>query len=258
MTTYRRWLRAALLALIGFCNATPVVSAAEVLVLSTTSTKEALTELAPMFERLSGHSVRLEFVGGTAMAERIRTNATGDVLVGPEELSDTLLREGRLVAGSRVNFARSVVAVAVRAGAEKPDVSSPEAFKRTMSAARSFSYSKGVSGQQFVELMTRLGFADAVKQKSVLPKAGEVVGEVVARGAAELGVQQLSELLPVPGIDIAGLVPSELQPDILYGASIVAGSKSAEAAKALAEFLRSPEAIVVLKKHGFKEMSPGP
>ena len=183
------------------------MNAADIVVLSTTSAREALTELVPMFQSITGHTVSVSYSPGSGMGDRIRSGAAGDLLIAPAEFSDPLIKEGRLIAGSRVDFARSGSAVAVRAGTPKPDIGSPESFKQALIAARTVSYSRGSSCLQFVEAIARLGIADVVKQKSVLPESGELVGAVVARGAAEIGIQQLSELLPVPGIDIVGPLP---------------------------------------------------
>ncbi len=160
------------------------------------------------------------------------------------------MKGGLLVPGSRVDFARSRSGVAIRAGAPKPDISSPESFKQALIAARTVSYSRGASGLQFLEAVAQLGIADVVKQKSVPPEPGELVGAVVARGAAEIGIQQVSELLPVRGIEIVGPLPRQLQKEIIYGASALPVSKAPEAAKVFATFLRSETAAPVLKKHG--------
>jgi molybdate transport system substrate-binding protein len=244
----------ACLAFIGMLAAASPMNAADIVVLSTTSAREALTELVPMFQSITGHTVSVSYSPGSGMGDRIRSGAAGDLLIAPAEFSDPLIKEGRLIAGSRVDFARSGSAVAVRAGTPKPDIGSPESFKQALIAARTVSYSRGASGLQFVEAIARLGIADVVKQKSVLPESGELVGAVVARGAAEIGIQQLSELLPVPGIDIVGTLPVPLQKEIIYGTSALPNAKAPEAAKVFAIFLTSTIAGPVLKKHGLDPM----
>jgi len=250
----RRSIVVACVAAVGLLFGSSPMNAAEVIVLSTTSAREALAELVPMFQRTTGHTVIVTYSPGSGIGEKIRSGAAGDLLIAPAEFSDPLVKEGRLVGGSRVDFARSGSSVAVRAGAPKPDISSPESFKQALLAARTVSYSRGASGLQLVEVMARLGIADVVKQKSVFPEPGELVGAVVARGAAEIGIQQLSELLPVSGIDIVGPVPSELQKDIVYGTSALPDGKAPEAARIFAAFLRSPTAAPVLEKHGLRPM----
>jgi molybdate transport system substrate-binding protein len=179
----RRSIVVACVAAVGLLVGSSPMNAAEVIVLSTTSAREALAELVPMFQRTSGHTVIVTYSPGSGIGEKIRSGAAADLLIAPAEFSDPLVKEGKLVAGSRVDFARSGSSVAVRAGAPKPDLSSPESFKQALLAARTVSYSRGASGLQLVEVMARLGIADVVKQKSVFPEPGELVGAVVARGA---------------------------------------------------------------------------
>lgn len=226
--------------------------AEEIHLLSTTSAKEALGEVIPMFEQASTHKVRASFSPGSGLAARFASGVDADLLVAPADFSEPMLASGQLLAGSRVDFARSVVALAVRAGAPKPDIRSTESFKRALLDAKSVAYSRGASGMQFVGVLEQLGIAEAIKQKTVLPDPGELVGSVVARGAAELGIQQVSELLPVSGIEIAGLLPSELRKDIVYSISALPGRSKLDASRAFAEFLRSPVVGPVLRKHGLE------
>jgi molybdate transport system substrate-binding protein len=247
---YRQNIVVACLTVIGLLAGSSPMNAAEIVVLSTTSAKEALAELVPMFERSTGHTVNVAYSPGSGIGQKIASGAAGDLLIAPPDFSDPLMKGGLLVPGSRVDFARSRSGVAIRAGAPKPDISSPESFKQALIAARTVSYSRGASGLQFLEAVAQLGIADVVKQKSVPPEPGELVGAVVARGAAEIGIQQVSELLPVRGIEIVGPLPRQLQKEIIYGASALPVSKAPEAAKVFATFLRSETAAPVLKKHG--------
>ena len=225
---------------------------ADIVILSTIAFKEALTELIPLFERESVHKVKVEFAGGPLTAEKVRQGAPGDLFIGPSEFSDALLAEGKLVGGSRVPFARSGSAVAVRAGAPRPVIGTPQEFKDALLAAKSVSYSRGASGIQFLRVLERLGIADAVKAKLVAPQPGELVGSVVARGDAEIGVQQLSELLPVRGIDILGALPPGLQAEILYAASVLPQSTAREAAQTFVAFLRSAKAAHTIRERGME------
>lgn len=227
----------------------------EIVVLSTIAFKEALIELIPHFERSSAHKIKVAFAGGPITADKVRQGAAGDLFIGPAEFSDALLAEGKLVAGSRIPFAISGSAVAVRAGAPRPDIGTPEQFKRTLLAAKSVSYSRGASGIQFARILERLGIADEVKAKLVASQPGELVGAVIARGAAEIGVQQLSEMLHVAGIDILGPLPPELQVAIVYAASVLPQTTQPEAAQAFVKFLRSPEAVGIIREKG---MEPAP
>ena len=228
---------------------------ADIVVLSTIAFKEALHDLVPLFERESIHRVKVEFAGGPITAEKVRQGAAGDLFIGPSEFSDALLAEGKLVAGSRLPFARSGSAVAVRAGAARPPIDTAEQFKNALLAARTVSYSRGASGIQFLRVLERLGIADQVKAKLVSPKPGELVGSVVARGDAEIGVQQLSELLPVRGIDILGPLPPGLNAEIVYAASVLPQSTARAAAQAFVAFLRSPKAAGVIREKGMEPAS---
>jgi len=227
---------------------------AEIVVFSTISAKEALIELVPEFERASGHKVNITYGGGSGLSKQILDGKTGDLFIGPREFSGPLEKEGRLLAGSRVEFARSSTGLAVRAGVPKPDIGSPEKLKNMLLAAAGVSYSAGASGMHFVKVLEQLGIADAVRKKHVPPRAGELVGAVVARGDADIAVQQISELLPVPGIQILDPLPVEFQQAILYGASLFPQSAQRDAAQALVTFLRSEAARVVLRKKGLDPM----
>jgi molybdate transport system substrate-binding protein len=224
--------------------------AAEIVVLGTTAAKEALVEIVPLFERASGHKVNITFASGPRMVERIRTGATGDLFIGPDEYNEPLLKEGKLVAGSGVDFAHSLTGVAVRAGAPRPDISTPEKFKSALVAAKTVSFSGGASGIHVVNVLDRLGINDAIKAKHVAPQGDEPVAAVVARGAAEIGIHQISQLLPVPGIDIVGPFPGDLQKIIAYAATVLLGSTQREAGSAFVTFLRSPPAAAIIKKKG--------
>src|SRR5262245_36813958 len=142
--------------------------AAEITVLSTTAAQEALTEIIPLFERTSGHKVSVTFASGPRMVERIRAGATGDLFIGPDEYNEPLLKEGKLVARSGVEFAHSLTGVAVRAGAPRPDISTPEKFRNALLAAKSVCFSGGASGMHIVNVFERLGIGDAIEAKRVV------------------------------------------------------------------------------------------
>jgi molybdate transport system substrate-binding protein len=247
-------IAAAFAAMLSMSAASITINAAEISVLSTTASKEALLELVPMFERASGHRVNITYGGGVDMTNRVRGGIAVDLFIGPAEFTDLLLREGKLVAGSRVDFARSSTGVAVRAGATRPDIGTPEKLRAALLAAKSVSYSAGASGIHFVKVLERLGIAQQVQSARVAPRPGELVGAVVARGAAEIGVQQISELLPVEGIDILGPLPGELQQVIVYGASALPLSTQHEAAMEFVAFLRSGHAAPVIRKKGMEPL----
>jgi molybdate transport system substrate-binding protein len=227
------------------------VDGAEIVVFSTISAKEALIELVPEFERASGRKVNITYAGGPGLANRIREGTHGDLFIGPEEFSGPLIEEGRLLGETRTAFARSTTALAVRAGTPKPDLGSAEKLKSALLAAPSVSYSAGVSGILFLKILERLGIAEAIAAKRVAARPGELIGAVVARGAADIGVQQISELLPVQGIDILPL-PAGLQETIVYGATAFPQSAQRLAAQAFVSFLRSAAAHAVLRRKGLE------
>ena len=223
---------------------------AELLVFCTISTKEALIELAPEFEHVSGHKLNVTYAGGSDLSKRIANGMQGDLFIGPEEFSGPLIQQGKLKADSRVAFALSGTGLAVRAGVAKPDISTPDNLKRTLLAAKAVSYSAGASGMHFVKVIQQLGIEAAIAAKRVTPQPGELVGAVVARGDADIGVQQISELLPVAGIQILDPLPAALQQTIRYGATVFPQSKQGEAARAFVNFLRSDASKKVLREKG--------
>ncbi len=240
------------LGVIGMSLGATTGQCAEFVVFSTISAREALIELVPEFEHASGHKVNITYAGGSDLSKRIFSGTRGDLFIGPEEFSEPLMKDGKLLAGSRTAFARSGTGLAVRAGVPKPDISSPEKLKSVLLAAGAVSYSAGASGMHFVKVLERLGIADAVAAKRVVPRAGELVGAVVARGAADIAVQQISELLPVPGIEILDPLPAELQQTIIYGATLFPQSTQRAAAQAFVSFLRSEAARTVLRRKGLE------
>jgi molybdate transport system substrate-binding protein len=165
------------------------------------------------------------------------------------------VKNRKVIPGTRVDLARSVIAMAVRASAPKPDISTLEGLKRTLLAAKSIAYSDSTSGVYLsTELFQRLGIADAIRSKCTRIDVG-MVGTVVARGDAEIGFQQLSELLPIAGIDIVGPIPSEAQKMTVYSGGVVVNSQQLAMAKQFLLFLTSPEAAVAIKKSGMQPAS---
>jgi len=222
----------------------------KLVVICTMSCKEALIELVPAFERESGCAVDITYGAGPELARRISGGLPADIFVGPEEFSGPLIEEGRLVGESRTAFAHSGAVLAVKAGTPRPDVSSPQKLKEALLAAKAVCYSRGASGIHFVQACEKLGIADAVAAKLVKPRPGEMVGPVLVRGEADIGVQQPAELLPVPGVEIVGPLPPELRQTIVYGATVFAGSIEREGNQAFVEFMRSHAAREVLRETG--------
>jgi molybdate transport system substrate-binding protein len=225
-------------------------SKGQIAVICTMSCKEALIELVPEFEHESGYRVQATYGAGPELSKQISGGTRADIFVGPEEFSGPLIEEGKLVASSRTAFAHSGAALAIKAGAPKPDISSAEKLKGVLLAAKAISYSRGASGIHFLQACERLGIADEVAAKLVKPRPGEMVGPVLVRGEADIGVQQPAELLPVIGIEIIGPLPAELRQTIVYGATVFTGSAQREGNQAFVEFMRSHAAREVLHETG--------
>jgi len=177
------------------------------------------------------------------------------VLIMAGEALDGLIKQGKVIAGTRVDLARSRIGVAVRAGARKPDIGSVDAFTRALLDAKSIAYSASASGVYLsTELFQRLGIADRIRNKSKMIES-EPVGAVVARGDAEIGLQQISELLPVPGIDYVGPLPPQIQKVTVFSAGIARGAKNTDAATALVKFLASAAAVPAIAKSALEPMT---
>lgn len=210
-------------------------------------------QLAPRFEKSS--RFHLQTVSGPSMGStpgaipvRLARGETADLVIMARSALDELVQKGLIVDGSQVDLARSRIAMAVRAGATPPDISSVAAFRRALLQARSVAYSDSASGVYIsTELFKRLGIAREMANKSRQIPA-EPVGAVVARGEAEVGFQQLSELLPIPGIKIVGPIPDELQKVTVFSAGIVAKSNFQGAARALIRYLSSPDACTIIEQ----------
>jgi molybdate transport system substrate-binding protein len=213
--------------------------------------KAVVLDIVPEFERAQGTKLAITWASTNMLMDEIASGATGDLAILTDEAIDELIRQGKVVAGSRVDLARSAIGIAVRAGAAKPDIGTPDALKAALLAARAISYSKtGISGIYFPTVLERLGIADAVK--IVIPPPGVLVGEVVAKGEADIGVQQISELLPVPGIEIVGQLPTALQKLTVFSAGVFVGAKEPQAANALVAVLTSAAARPLYERKGME------
>ena len=164
------------------------------------------------------------------------------------------IKGGKVVSGSKVDLAKSGVGVAVKAGAPKPDISTSDALKKTVLAAKSIGYSTGPSGNYIVSLFEKMGIADQVKGKLKQTPTGVFVGSIIASGEVEIGFQQVSELSQFPGLDYVGPLPADVQRFTTFSSGIIAGAKEADAAKALVKFITAPAAAAAYKKRG---MEPG-
>jgi molybdate transport system substrate-binding protein len=228
--------------------------AAEIRVLSTQATEEAYRELVPQFEQASGHKVATVFTGTLDANKRLAAGESYDLLIMSAPSIDEHIKSGKVAAGSRVDLAKSGVGVGVKAGAPKPDISTTEALKKTLLAAKSIGYSTGPSGVYMIGLFQRLGIADEVKPKLKQTPTGVFVGSIIASGEAEIGFQQVSELSHFAGVDYIGPLPADVQQFTTFASGIMAGAKEPDAAKALVKFITSPNAAAAFKKRG---MEPG-
>jgi molybdate transport system substrate-binding protein len=230
------------------------VHAAEIRVLSTQATEPAYRELVPQFEKASGHKVTTVFTGTLDANKRLAAGETYDLLIMSAPSIEEHIKAGKVMAGNRVDLAKSGVGVGVKAGAPKPDISTTEALKRTLSAAKSIGYSTGPSGVYMLGVFQRMGIADEIKHKLKQTPTGVFVGSIIANGEAEIGFQQVSELSHFAGVDYVGPLSAEIQQFTIFSSGIIAGAREADAAKALVNFITAPAAAGVFKKIG---MEPG-
>jgi molybdate transport system substrate-binding protein len=214
--------------------------------------RHVLAELGDAYEQQSGQPVVIVSVGGVDAARRVDDGDAFDFVVLAADVIDQLAAGGRVDPGSRTDLARSAVAIAIAAGAARPDVSNESAIRDAVLRARSIGYSTGPSGAHLVRLFERWGIADAIAPRIVQASPGISVGTLVARGDVELGFQQLSELMHVPGVDVIGPLPPEIQVTTIFSAAVCTVSRCAAAAEALLSFFASPEADAAKRRHGME------
>src|SRR5438477_6464007 len=252
-----------LLSFIGAVALSGMGSAADVNVMISAGFHGAYSELAPVFERASGHhliTTRGPSMGDSpeAIPARLGRGEAADVVILDGGAADELGRRGLVRADSKVELARSLVGMVVRAGAARPDIGSVNAFRSTLLAAKSIAYSDSGSGTYLsTTLFPKLGVADQVASKSQKvrgPPSGEPVAAVVARGEAEIGFQQVSELIHVPGVTFVGTIPAELQPDVSFAGALTSNARQPEAGSALLRFLAAPAAAPAILKAGLKPL----
>jgi len=224
-------------------------------VLASVALSAVLRDLAPDFEKATGNKLNISFGLAAELKKRVLDGEAADVIIVTRSMLDDLQKANRLAADSLANVAGTPVSVAARSGAPKPDISSVEAFKRALLGARSVVYSDpakgGVSGVHFARVIDRLGIAEQMKAKTILVPGAEAA-EVVARGEAELGIAQRSEIVPVAGAEWIGPLPGELASTTVFAAAVGAATKSPEAAQSLIRFLTGVSAAPRLKAKGFE------
>ena len=224
----------------------------EIKVMTSNALRAVLGELVPAFERAHGHKIAATYDPARRASKRIAEGETADVAISSAPAIELLVNQGVIAATSRRTLARYGIGIAVRAGAPKPDIGSVAAFKRTLLAAKSIACTvEGASGIYFTKLIERLGIAEQVNAKANR-RAGGLIGELVASGETKLAVQQIPELLAVPGIDLVGPLPQALQVNSVLVAGVFTVSEQPEAARALIEFLATPDSLRVFKVRGFE------
>ena len=228
--------------------------AAELKVLSTQATEDTYRELVPQFEKATGHKVATIFTGTLDAQKRLAAGENYDMIIMAAPAIDAQIKAGKVVSGSRVDLAKSGVGLAVPKGAPKPDISTTEALKKTLLAAKSIGYSTGPSGVYMISLFEKLGLMDQVKPKLKQTPTGVFVGTIIANREVEVGFQQVSEVGNFPGVDYIGPLPADVQQMTVFSSGIVVDAKEAEPARALVKFLTTPEAGAAFRKRG---MEPG-
>ena len=220
--------------------------------ISSMATRQLLAELVAAYAQRSDCAIAIESVGGVDAAKRVQAGEPFDLVFLASDAIDKLIVAGHIDARSKVDLVRSGVAVAVRAGAQQPDISSEKAVRQAVLAARSISYSTGPSGVALGQLFERWGIADIIRERIVQAPPGVPVGTLVARGEVELGFQQLSELIRVQGITLVGPLPPEIQITTTFSAGICTGSMQAPVARDLLDFMASAQAADAKRRQGME------
>lgn len=230
--------------------------AADIKLVSATGMTPVLNELAPQFERTTGHKLLIQY-GLAALKRQIEAGENFDLAILSPRTMDALIKQGKIAGGTYAGIARSGMGVAVRAGAHKPDISSVDAFRRALLNAKSITYApEGPTGIFLAKVLERLGIAEQMKAKTRPQQSAERIAHAVADGEAELGFAVISLILPVRGAEVLGLFPPELQDYVVYTVGVGAAAKEPEAAKALINFLRSESAASVLRAKGMEHVVP--
>jgi molybdate transport system substrate-binding protein len=231
-----------------------VAAAAEIKVFSTIGVQAALEEMAPKFEQATGHKLVITFATAAILAKRVQAGESADLLILTKQSLDGLTKDGKASVGADATFSSSGMAVVVKKGAPKPDIATPDAFKRALLAAKAIAYSDpaagGASGVYFAKLLERIGVADEMKAKTLHPPPSGNAANLVVSGEAELAIQQEPEVMSVAGVDLVGPLPGDLNNITIYSAGVGAGSAQAEAAQAAIKFLHTPDAKAVFKARG--------
>ncbi len=238
----------------AFALASTVVHAAEFKLVSSNAVKSSLDELITRFEKASGHKVVAKWGPAAVLKVEIEKGEVFDVSILTAGGIDDLIRQGKLDGATRTALVRSAIGVAVGKGAPKPDISTTEAYKKALLSAKSITYvDQGASGIYLKELLARIGIADAIRSK--VKVAPTMAADFIARGEAEIGMTQISEIIPVAGADFVGPLPAEYQNYTDFASAVSSAAKQGDAAKAFLQFLKTPEAAKVMKAQGLETQS---
>ncbi len=246
-----RRIAMSLLASLGL--ACPAI-AADIKVLAPNAAKESVVEAISVFEKTTGHRVVVSWSGTEAITKRVAEGELVDVVINAAQNIDRQSKEGKLTGATRTDFARSAIGVAVPLSVAKADVSTADALKAALLSARTVVVSSGTSGRHMVEIFSKLGIGEHVKAKTKQPPSGAQIADFLAAGDAEIGFQQVSELLHAKGIHYLGPVPADLQSYTIYSAAIHAGSVNADTVQALLAALRSPSVQAVIRSSGMEPL----
>jgi molybdate transport system substrate-binding protein len=245
---------AAGLSILAFLSA-GAADAAEIKVMISNALKSTMEELTPEFEKATGNKLAITFGAAAELKASIEKGTPIDLAILTTATTDDLVKEGKLIAAGRVDIARAGAGLAARKGAPKPDISTTDGFKRALLEAKSIAYVEaGATAPYIKSLFDRLGIADQIKPKLKPQPTSNPAAKAVANGEAELGITQISEILPYAGAELVGPLPADIQLYTAYPAAVAADTKEGDAAKALIKFLTGPAAVAVLKAKG---LSPG-
>lgn len=236
------------------------VQGVELRVLSAIAMQTVMEDLGPKFERASGHKLAIGFATMGQAVKQIQDGEPADVVIIPRSGIEEFIKDGKVDADNVTEVAYSIMGLAVRSGARRPDISTSEAFTRALLEAKSITYPNPATGaavgSYIVQMLDRLGITDEMKPKTVLLSKPGFTPNLVANGEVEITVNHIQELVPIAGIEIVGPLPDDLQHRFVFAAAIMTGAKQTEASKALVDFLRTPEAAAVIKQKGMEPGAP--
>lgn len=235
--------------------ASQAATAAEIKVFATVGVKSVLEEIIPKFEKATGNKVAITWSTAALLAKRVQDGEQADALILIKGNVETLQKEGKIMPGTAVIFSQSIFAVGVKAGAPKPDISTPDALKKALLASKAVSYTDpatgGASGVYTAKQIDKIGITEQMKGKTKHPPSGGFSGSLLVTGEADIAINSKPELLSVPGVEVVGPLPGDMAFTVIYDAGVQTGAAQADAAKALVKYLMSPEAQAVFKAKGF-------